>query len=420
MDNAEIYPPCVGVRIAETDATYSAINFVIKAPGATRTWMYLQMSDYCKLDCDRILQCMTELAVASIRSELAFEGFTNVHETRIGCTNVGDFLSMNAWQTCMKMLAANEAQVVLRQVSLSQEHWNAIHSIKSLCSSAPIPASFWRVTEAFRVSFKNEEHGVDFGVKETIQALSAVGMRVTPLADVSFHKIQMPSGSAAYEKAFLDALRGVRNFSVRLSFYSSPESWKRIWLSPTLQMNNSLLEVDLSGRGHYYPHAGDEALNMASLEAIRECMLVNWFIIRIKLPGCYMGTDATKTYWQTNIEPLLELNRSHCPRLAPDEQRLSVLHDAVVHVRNHPDKLRNLLHKYPQIWGRLTMRNRYEPRAHPAAQMAQDQEIDELRRRARAQQRESIETELQIEDPQRRERNAESFAVSLPDFATPL
>jgi hypothetical protein len=53
-------------------------------------------------------------------------------------------------------------------------------------------------------------------------------------------------------------------------------------------------------------------------------------------------------YWRANIEPLLDLNRSHVPRLEPGEDRLSVIHDAIIRVRRHPEKVFKLLLMHPQ------------------------------------------------------------------------
>jgi hypothetical protein len=68
--------------------------------------------------------------------------------------------------------------------------------------------------------------------------------------------------------------------------------------------------------------------------------------------------DDASDYWKANIQPLLELNRGHFPRLEPDEQRLAVLQDAVIRVRNHLTKLYNLVLMYPQAFSHVTAQKR--------------------------------------------------------------
>jgi hypothetical protein len=87
------------------------------------------------------------------------------------------------------------------------------------------------------------------------------------------------------------------------------------------------------------------------LEVIRECLQVNWVLQEIKIhseyPSIYLRSDALE-YWRANIEPFLDLNRSHVPRLEPGEDRISVIHDAIIRVRRHPEKVFKLLLMHPQ------------------------------------------------------------------------
>ena len=78
------------------------------------------------------------------------------------------------------------------------------------------------------------------------------------------------------------------------------------------------------------------------MEVVRDCLLVNWFIQSIPTLPTYFPDDA-RTFWHDNVVPLLELNASHESRLAPDEGRLSVILEAIVRARSHPDKLCGIL-----------------------------------------------------------------------------
>jgi hypothetical protein len=75
------------------------------------------------------------------------------------------------------------------------------------------------------------------------------------------------------------------------------------------------------------------------LEVIRECLLFNWILDDTKLHrerwrrACLRGKALVDG--DANVEPLLQLSQRNLPCLQPGEQRLSVLPDALVRVRQH-------------------------------------------------------------------------------------
>jgi hypothetical protein len=208
-----------------------------------------------------------------------------------------------------------------------------------------MPTSFVRSAEAWQI-IQERSHGMD----DTVRFLSALGQRMEPLDCVfiqNFDLSEVPSPIES-ETAFLAGLTRVETLGLG-RFCASLESWTRIWRSPAFQQNDTLTALDF-WNGFHIPDIGVGAAAVAAdichLEVIHECLQQNLFLNEIKLPSDFLMGGALE-YWEANIEPLLESNRSHLPRLEPGEDRLSVLHDAFLRVRKHPEKVFNLLVKYP-------------------------------------------------------------------------
>jgi hypothetical protein len=126
--------------------------------------------------------------------------------------------------------------------------------------------------------------------------------------------------------------------------------WRRIWRSQALRTNDTLIELNITDSCST-DFGSDRMRNLRHLEMmIYECLLTNWSLQEIKLPRYYNTDRAVSEYWRDNIEPLLELNRN----LEPGEQRLSVLHYALIRVRMHTEKAFSLLLAYPQALSRVT------------------------------------------------------------------
>jgi hypothetical protein len=303
-------------------------------------------------------------------------------------------------------LADAQLPIILRQVLLCEKQWKVLQNTPGLIlmsSMAPIPDFFWRYSEATKISYNNQRDDAD---EDVLQALAPLGERSKPIDLVEIRNIKLSTCSFVSKQTFLRALGGVKRMHVGC-FHVCPSTWKRFWLSPLLQKNDALVDLHLA----YIPSmtALTRAGDWRPLEVIRDCLQTNWFLREILLPTSYLSESAECAYWQANIEPYLVLNRRDLPRLAPGEQRLSVLHDAIVKVRNHPNKLRNLLLKFPQACSPMRMQDRLSDLEQSksdlrAAKTFQDAQIVELQCQVREQQRRMNILESQLQSLSRRKR----------------
>jgi hypothetical protein len=394
------------VSIVWKEIAFSAAFAVVgEALARVSISVYLQRGR--AVNCDQILQAVSNSLPANesdFFNSIHYEVEDSVLSLRGGrdplstCL-VGDCLSSTAMQNCLETLAAKNVPFQLdERMLLSDEQWKAVQRVENLMldSSIPVPASVWREIRALKVAYWNGERNDD---ETDLQALSAIGERRKPLAHVLFDR--MPAASlVGFEEALLGAFGGVISFELVQGFHCSLKTWTKLWLSDSLQTNNTLVRLDI-----WLGADGEGPADVRYLEAIRACLQANCFLQEFKWWHQRLVGDAL-VYWRANIEPLLELNRSHCPRLEPNEQRRSVLHDALIRVRNHPMKLYNLLLKYPHAFTRIVLQERVEylERSHKETLRVKTTlqienallklRMEELHRRVRAQQRQINDLDL--------------------------
>jgi hypothetical protein len=335
---------CIGDEGFCNDRLYTAGLRVrpSKLSDVLQICIYLSQEREHNANSDCVLDSITSLTPPAFK-QLVLEGKTQ-HSMPVSC--VDDYFTVAAWRRCLNTMAQNDVGLRLESVSLSQEQWDVLQSVPlpELYVDVPVPYSFWRETKISEITHR-ARNGIT--TADAINILSALGERTMPIGKIRLDWIWPPQQrSVAYENAFLAALDKVERFGV-CHFRASLDAWMRIWRSRDLQMNATLLELsfmfDLDIR---YTHRW--ALEVHHLEVIRECLQVNWVLQEIKIPHGDLLDDALE-YFRANIKPLLDLNRSHVPRLEPGEDRLSVVHDAIIRVRRHPEKVFKLLLKHPQV-----------------------------------------------------------------------
>jgi hypothetical protein len=284
-----------------------------------------------RAECDRVLEYNGNAGRAVHNRRLSVKGIGSLP------LYIGQCFSLTAWENCVTA----KQTITLNCVSLSEEQWTVLENVKAsdFYCHIPAPPSFWRNTAA---------SSVVIGRNADDDALNALGERDEPIPSVLLEVEMSSTLNASHEGAFLASLNGIKNLALswcepqiyrRMGYVASPDAWRRFWLSPALHKNESLTELTFV----FF------RMELWHLEVIRDCMKENWFLQDIKLLLNTLTSEAL-AYWQANIQPLLALNRSHLPRLEPGEQRLSVLHDALVRLRNHPTKLYNFLLNYPHAW----------------------------------------------------------------------
>jgi hypothetical protein len=395
------------VEITWDDTTYYAV-FAAEAFSCSGVNISIYLARDCPVNCDWVLQTITDMQPANPATFVQVNDYETTDSLFIlmGADDpssnmlVGDCFSSTAWQDCLETLTVKNVPIQLHgSLLLSDEQWIVLQNVEDLMldSDAPIPASVWRECRALKVIFRNHQRADD-----DLQALTAIGQRSKPLANVAFDKFAL-ADTIGFNDALLGALGRITSFKLLLNgYHGSLQSWTNLWLSKSFQSNTSLMELDIS-RGSYENGSVDDRY----LEVIRECLQVNWTLQDIKFPE-YLLVGNASHYWQANIEPLLELNRSHVPRLEPGWQRLSVLHDALIRVRSHPTKLYKLLLKHPYAFTRIAVRDRLYnlERVHKETLEAkaslhienilQSDHVEELQRQVREQQREIATMELEL------------------------
>jgi hypothetical protein len=401
-------------------ATFNVCKGVCRGP-----MISIYLPRHHTVNCDWVLQAISDLQTAN---ETNFSEHSNYNDgdsalyidgggtNDSSATCLSNHFSLNAWQGCLETLAAQNVPLVLVVgLALSRRLWTVVQNVERLIldSRIPVPPFVWRACRALKVKYVSLYDYSDDDMRlrgPSCQTLMALSQREVPIPFVCFDIVEIASqwGSDTFETAFLAALSGVERICIK-GFAAFFDTWARIWLSPALRQNDTLVHIDLSDTWGNIPAITYEAEGLQHLAVIRENLEANWFLERIEIPARYRHAAAAE-YWKANIEPLLELNRSHGPRLEPGEQRLSVLHDALIRVRKHPKKAFQLLVKYPQaLLVSVTsqspaglQRSHDEQRhgivAHRETNLArQNDQILELQRQVRAQQRHINELELQRE-----------------------
>lgn len=246
-----------------------------------------------------------------------------------GHGDLGPLFSREMWSRCIQ--AQNDVNFV--NVHVATWQWEEIHSIpfESL-AAACIPASFLQLTKASKVQM----------VYFSKDNAAAIGNRT--LGDpIPFLRITQGGRAMIYSgwrDDFLRALERIQKFSCDARIYPWLLHCQYFW--NRLRLNNSLLSLSIKKRL-------DDSLetHLLVLGFIRECLQTNWFLETIDIGIRFSPT--LQAHWNQHIQPMLDTNKSHVPRVDGRERRLNVLLEALLRIQNHPAKTYLFLLEFNEV-----------------------------------------------------------------------
>ena len=252
-------------------------------------------------------------------------------------------ISSEVFRSSMEALVSARSKVFFDYLQFSEEIWQVLQSMPFqavVAHSVILCNQFIIQTPAKQVylSWLSPE--------EALSAFTCLGMRQQPIdaVDVELNR-SMVLETTADADILLGGLVGVSNLTLH-SVRATPPIWIYIW--SMIRQNKNLLTLEfgryIMREGLLTEFGGDD--NLWWLKVVRDCLLENWFLESIKFPQSILRGKAL-AYWQAEVMPILKMNASHAPRLPPTKRRRLEVHDAIVRVSSHLDKLRCLLTEYP-------------------------------------------------------------------------
>ena len=292
-------------------------------------------------DLDTLLSFMISLVVPTY-GDLGEPHFTlNGRDSQGHATMLP--ISSEIFQSSMEALVSAQSMVYFDFVLFSKEEWQVLQSMPFhafVAHSFVLGRQFLIQTPAKQVRLS----GVN--PEQVLFAFTCLGMRKKPIGVVEIIPTRsMVVETTAAADILLGGLVGVSNLTLHF-VRATPPIWIYIWLMIRQNKNLLSLEFDMYAMREELltDFGGDD--NLWWLKVVRDCLLENWFLESIKFPDYNLCGEAL-AFWQAEVMPLLKLNASHAPRLPPTKRRRLEVHDAIISVSSHLDKLRCLLTEYP-------------------------------------------------------------------------
>jgi hypothetical protein len=263
--------------------------------------------------------------------------------TTLGCckphnvtqtTELSSWFSDQMWRECLQ----SKNNVALKGVRPSVQQWKILGTLPlKLFIHEDESSPSWDFLQATKVSELTIPRWND-----TVFAALATRDRKHPLPCL---RVLTPYGQPRQlqHPGELDSLVRALHCIEKLIVYpcnlTQANVWDHFWHS--IRDNNVLVSLKME-------HDIDSLLiTIQQLEVVYRCLTSNWFLHTIDIGPL---TEEATTYWNENIQPLLDANREDCLRLSHPPSTLLDLFRPIEYVQHHPTKLYKLLREYPGVW----------------------------------------------------------------------
>jgi hypothetical protein len=241
---------------------------------------------------------------------------------------LGSFFSRHVWTSCVKELHS----VHFGNLELADWQWEAIQNLRFhnfYCfgdRTLAVSPQFLQHTPARSIDV------LSLGAKQKLAIANR--RRDSPIPELAV------KWSIANEQPedWLPVLERVQRFCYQIILGDDDDTTRHpYWLSQTfwsgLRNNSTVTELYFSFG--YTASPPNRLVCSRTMGYIHSCLQENWCIETIRLPYC--DPDALR-YRDAHIEPLLELNKSHQPRISHNESQPVVLMDALLRIHRHTTK----------------------------------------------------------------------------------